>query len=185
LTWIRSRGAARREDARKPSRQPTEESVMRLSLLTLTLVLAAALPAPPALAQDHAAHHAAPAAAPAPASTQRWTADATLRRNMRGIRTAVDALGHYEHGHMGPEQAVAAATKIQGHANEIIAQCKLPPDADAALHAILVPLMSGAAALKQDPKKLDVIAPMREALAQYDRQFDHARGTVEDAPEQH
>lgn len=155
---------------------------MRLSLLAFTLVLAAGLTGPPVHAQDHAAHH--PPAAASPDDAQRWSTDATLRRNMRGIRAAVEALGHYEHGHIGPEQAAVVAARIEGHANEIIAQCQLPPDADAALHAILVPLMSGAAALKRDPTRLEVIAPMREALARYERQFDHAR-MVEDAPGQH
>jgi hypothetical protein len=149
----------------------------------LAVVVVAALSGPALLAQDHAAHHPLPAVAPTPDSIQRWTADATLRRNMRGIRAAVEALDHYQHGHMGPEQAMTVATKIEGHVNEIIAQCQLPPDADAALHAILAPLMSGAASLKSDPKRLDVIPPMREALEQYERQFDHAR-VEEDAPEQ-
>lgn len=157
---------------------------MRLSLLPPALIVAAGLSGLPVHAQDHAAHHPAPAAAASSDTAQRWSADATLRRNMRGIRAAVEALGHYEHGHMGSEQALIVAAKIEGHANEIIANCQLPPDADAALHAILVPLMSGAAALKQDPKRLEVIVPMREALVQYERQFDHAR-VVEDAPEQH
>jgi hypothetical protein len=174
---------ARRRCARA-CRQSIEEPAMRLSLLSLALTVAVGLSGLPVQAQDHAAHQTAPAAAAPSDTAQRWTADATLRRNMRGIRAAVEALGHYEHGHMGPEQAVTVAAKIEDHANEIIAQCKLPPDADAALHAILVPLMSGAAALKQDPKRLEVIAPMREALVQYERQFDHAR-VVEEAPEQH
>ena len=159
---------------------------MRLHAFPLVLAVACAvLPASPVFAHDHAATSPA-AATDAPAeNSQRWPADATLRRNMRGIRAAVEALGHYEHGHMGAEQAVAMASKIEGHANEIIAQCKLPPDADAALHAILVPLMSGAARLKSDPTRLDAIPPMREALARYEQQFEQARGVIEDAPEQH
>ena len=40
------------------------------------------------------------------------------------------------------------------------------------------------AAMLGEPVPLEVIAPMREALGQYRRQFEHARGT-EEAPEQH
>lgn len=144
---------------------------MRPTLTTSCLALALALAGSPGHAQDHAGHHPAPPAATDAAPAQRWVADATLAENMRGIRVAVEALDHYRHGHMGPEQASILAAKIQGHANEIIAKCKLPPDADAALHAILVPLMSGAAALKQDPTQLEAIAPMQRALVQYERQF--------------
>ena len=144
---------------------------MRPPLTTFCLVLGVALAVPPGHAQDHAGHHPAPPATTDAAPGQRWAADATLAENMRGIRVAVEALDHYRHGHMGPEQASILAAKIQGHANEIIAKCKLPPDADAALHTILVPLMSGAAALQRDPTQTSAIAPMQAALAQYGRQF--------------
>lgn len=144
---------------------------MRPTLTALSLALAIAFAGTPGYAQDHAGHHP-PAGTDAHTETaQRFTADATLAGNMRGIRVAVEALDHYRHGHMGPEQASILAAKIQGHANEIIATCKLPPDADAALHTILVPLMTGAAALQRDPTQLEAIAPMQEALAHYGRQF--------------
>jgi hypothetical protein len=105
------------------------------------------------------------------AATPRYATDETLRREMQGIRASVEALVHYEHGHMGPEQAVILASAIEEHVRTIIANCKLPPDADAALHAIIVPLMQNAAALKQKPQDLSTIAAMRSALEQYDRQF--------------
>jgi glucose/arabinose dehydrogenase len=108
------------------------------------------------------------------APAKRFAADATLRKEMQGVRTAVDALGHYEHGHMGPEQAVLLATNIEGHVNAIVAGCKLPPDADAALHPIISPLMQGARALKKNPQDALAIARMREALANFDRQFKAA-----------
>lgn len=125
----------------------------------------------PAAAQAHA-HRNAGYVSATPAATQRHATDAPLREGMRGIRAAVDALGHYEHGHMGPEQAALLAGQVQGHVNDIIANCKLAPEADAALHAIIVPLMSNAAALKAEPTKLDAIPPMRQALADYAVRFD-------------
>lgn len=141
----------------------------------LAIVLAAVLgiALPQARAQHHA-HAPAPAASPSPqaAPAQRYATDATLREEMKNIRSAVDGLGHYEHGHMGPEQAVQLAGQVEDGVRTIIANCKLPPDADAALHTIIVPLMQNAGALKQDPQKLAAIAPMREALAAYARQFD-------------
>lgn len=129
----------------------------------------------PVLAQ-HQDHHSATAEAPA----QRFATDAVLRENMRGIRKSVDALARYEHGHVDPEQATILAGNIEGHVNDIIANCKLPPDADAALHAVIVPLMRNAATLKANPAKLGPVAAMRESLAQYRRQFDDPELDLED-----
>ncbi|WP_119719303.1 DnrO protein [Cognatilysobacter tabacisoli] len=150
---------------------------MRPSLTAFSVVLAMALAGAPGHAQDHADHHPASPATTDAAPAQRWVADATLAENMRGIRVAVDALDHYRHGHIGPEQAAILAAKIRGHANEIVAKCTLPADADAALHAILVPLMSGAAALQRDPTQTAAIAPMQDALRDYERQFAQGPAT--------
>lgn len=125
--------------------------------------------APLAKAQDHA--HAAPSVA-SEAPIQRYAADALLSEHMQGIRSAVEGLGHHEHGHMGPAMAVQLAGQVEEHVRAIVANCKLAPDADAALHAIIVPLAQDAAALKRDPRNLAAIAPMREALAEYARRFE-------------
>lgn len=139
---------------------------MRILALPILLALSSA-----AIAQDHE-HHAPPATAVQEAPAQRYATDAPLRAGMHGIRAAVAGLGHYEMGHMGPEQAATLAAQVQAHVRDIIANCKLPPEADAALHRIIVPLMTNAAALEADPKKLESIAPMRAALADYARLFD-------------
>ena len=138
-----------------------------------TLALGLAMAAMPAAASRHDPVHApAPAKAAAEAPAKRFGSDATLRQEMQGIRASVEAFTHYEHGHMGSEQAAALATAIEGHVNTIIANCKLPPDADAALHGIIVPLAQHAGALKQDPADLSHVASMRDALANFDRQFE-------------
>ena len=123
-------------------------------------------------AHAHAKPGYVPASAAPPAASQRHATDAPLREGMQGIRAAVDALGHYEHGHMGPEQAAILAGQIQDHVSDIIANCRLKPEADAALHAIIVPLTTHAAALKADPSNLDQIPPMRQALGDYAARFD-------------
>jgi hypothetical protein len=152
------------------------------TLLLSVLLPAAFVFAAPVIAQDHAHHPSPPAAQPAQAPAQRFATDAPLRAGMAGIRTAVAALGHYEMGHMGPEQAAEQAALIQAHVRDIIANCKLPPDADGALHLIIAPLMQHAAALQADPKKLEAIAPMRAALAEYVRQFDDPQAADAPAP---
>jgi hypothetical protein len=138
--------------------------------MPVAVFLAASLVGPScaAIANEHA-HGVAPASRARTA--QQFAADANLRKEMQGVRAAVEALSHYEHGHLGPEQAVILAGTIEGHVNAIIAKCKLPSDADAALHAIIVPLMQGAGALKRNPRDLSPISPMRVAMEDYDRVF--------------
>lgn len=137
--------------------------------LAATLVVASS-----AFAQHDAHHRAPPPAAPAKAAAPaaRYATDATLREEMQGIRGAVAGLEHHAMGHVDQRQALALASQIEDGVRTIIANCKLPPDADAALHAIIAPLMQNAGAFKRDPKNLAVIKPMQDALAAYAKQFD-------------
>jgi hypothetical protein len=151
---------------------------MRIVLLA---VLAAGLgvgAVPPVMAQHYAHHPAANATADAP--VQRFATDTLLRENMRGIRKSVDAFAHYEHGHIGPQQVAILAGNIVNHLNDVIANCKLPPDADAALHAVIVPLMRSAATLKAEPARSGAIAEMRGALGEYRRRFHDPELDLED-----
>ena len=136
------------------------------SFLPCLLSVLAALPLS-AVAASHDHHPAATAAAPA----QRHATDAVLREEMQGIRAAVGGLGHYAHGHIEAALAVQLAGQVEERVRTIIANCKLPPDADAALHAIIVPLVQQANALKAAPQDLSPVAGMREALDAYNAQF--------------
>lgn len=143
------------------------------SVVTIAaMLLLAGMAAPMAYAQDGHHHHSTadkPAQDPV---AGRFQTDAPLRKGMGEIRKAVDALGHYERGHMGSEQAVEFAETIQQQVDYLIANCKLDQKADAALHGIIATLTSNAQALRSDPKYLTSIPPMREALRQYAMQFD-------------
>lgn len=141
------------------------------------LVLAALAFASPALAQpqpagqhhDHATH-ATPATTKTPA--QRWATDAPLRDGMRRIRQAVTVLDHYEHGHMDATQAINTAKLIDTAVADMMAKCKLKPDADVALHGLLAQFLAGAKAVRES-KQAPVadIAKMRQALARYPQLF--------------
>lgn len=143
-----------------------------VTTLAAVPLLVAAMAAAPANAQDGHAHHAPAAAAAQATPAQRYETDAPLRQGMGRIRTAVDALGHYEHGHMGPEQAATLANQVQEQVAYLIANCKLDPQADAALHVIIANLSTGAQALKSNPANLAAIPPMRDALRSYPLQFN-------------
>lgn len=105
-------------------------------------------------------------------SGQRWASDAPLRKGMGEIRAAVEALEHHEHGHLNAEQALAAVAIVERSIGDIVANCKLEPDADAALHGILARLARGTSALKADPSDVGAVAPMREAVQDYARTFE-------------
>ncbi|HSD16428.1 MAG TPA: DnrO protein [Thermomonas sp.] len=123
----------------------------------------------------HAQHaHSRPAPVPAAHSTTatRWATDAPLRGGMRGARDVVAALEHGRHGHLDAAQVRLLAARLEGHVQGIFAECRLAPQADAALHDILLPLLDGARALAADPDDLRPLEPMRVALDAYARGFD-------------
>ena len=143
---------------------------MRPTILSLGLIALLGTPATAVLAQEHA--HATPSASTAATTVQRHATDATLRQQMREIHGVVQALGHHPPGPLSPDVAARLSDQITGHVNTIIVNCKLPPNADEALHHIIGPLLQDASALKADPQRRDAIAGMRRALDQYARQFD-------------
>jgi hypothetical protein len=119
---------------------------------------------------DSHAAHVASAATQVPA--QRWMPDAPLRAGMRRAHTAVAELAHYEMGHMSAPMAVDRAAEVESAVTYMFANCKLPAEPDAALHGILVPLLTAAQALKTDPAKMSAVADMRAAIAHYPQYFD-------------
>ena len=141
------------------------------ALLLLSSALCAALPAIAQHSHDeHESHDTttAPVAIPA----QRHTTDAPLRDGLSRIHGALDELAHYEMGHMPQSLAVERVDTIKAATDSIFANCKLAPDADAALHSMLVPLLNGIQAFQKDPADTSTIAAMRQAVADYPRVFD-------------
>ena len=140
---------------------------MRALLTFLPLLAALAFPA----TAHEPAHHAVSVAATTN-PMQRWKTDAPLREGMGRARAAGDALQHYEHGHIRPQQAVQLAEGIERDIAFIVAHCTLEPRADAALHPILGALMVSAQTLEADPTDRNAIPSMRSALHDYARQFE-------------
>jgi hypothetical protein len=142
-------------------------------VLPIVLVAALGLSAPLAFAQHHE-HHPAPAAnaATTDAPARRFATDAPLRKYMQAIRTKVAALEHGQHGHLDAARVATLATGIQGDVGNIVAECKLPADADAALHGIIAALAQNADKLKTDPQAAGAVASLRAALDAYAAQFD-------------
>jgi hypothetical protein len=122
------------------------------------------------VAQEH--HHHGTVAAAVAAPARLWAPDASLSEGIRRVYAAVDQLRHYEMGHMSAPMAVDRATEVEDAVTFMLANCKLAPQPDAALHGILAPLLGAAQALKADPKNIKAVADMREAIAQYPRYFN-------------
>ena len=152
---------------------------MKLWPLAVAALLCGAFVAPAtSAAQDHHRHDAAASAsaavAGAPVPAARYAPDAPLRAGMRSVHQAVTELAHAELGHMSAAMTRDRATSIETAVAGMFANCKLTPEPDAALHGILVPLLTAAQALKANPTDTAPVARMREAIAAYPRYFDDA-----------
>ena len=122
---------------------------------------------------SHASHPPAGASPPILPATP-WASDPPLREGMRRMHRAVAALEHAEHDHLDAAQTTAAAQQVPAAADYMIANCKLGPEPDAALHGLLATLLKGAAAIKADPADTAPVKDMREAIALYPRMFQDA-----------
>ena len=139
--------------------------------IVVSIMLAGmALSAPLHAQHVHSSHGTGPAAHSTAAT--RWAPAAPRRAGVRGARAAVPALEHGRHSHLDAGQVRRLAARLEGHVQGIFAECKLAPQADAALHGILLPLLEGAHALAAAPDDLRPVAKMQRALDAYARGFD-------------
>jgi len=129
----------------------------------------ASMAAPHAMAQaehEHAHDHAQAAVGQLKLNDgKKWATDAPLRAGMAAIETAFEAL----------------AGRIDAQVNSIVANCKLPPEADANLHYVIADLSQGVGLMRGgDPARTrhDGAALVHGALRAYDTFFDAAAGAL-------
>lgn len=152
-------------------------AVSRFALGTALLVFVAAHAQnnnsanPPTGTHSEHTHAAEASSATLPVAT-RLATDASLRDGMRRLRRAVQALEHVEHGHLDAMQRTNIAVLIDGAVNNMIANCKLNPDADAALHGLLAKFLVGAHAARTGQGVPAALTDMREALKRYPLLFN-------------
>jgi hypothetical protein len=128
-----------------------------------------------ALAAAPAHDHAAAPAKPLPAG-QRWQTDATLREGMTRIRGAFEPkLAAIHDRKLAPTDYQQLADATGREIANIVANCKLPPDADAALHGILADMGAGMDAMagKSLDKQRDGAIKVVAALDRYGQTFQH------------
>lgn len=147
------------------------------------LLLAASLTAPvfaqPAPSQDHHHGHAEAQAAPVRPAGTRWQTDAPLRAGMEAIKQQLEAaLPKAHHGKLPAKEYAALGKSVDAEIQKIFAQCKLPPDADAALHAVLVKIIDGSTTVKGDGPRVKGLLKMMHAVNEYGESFDHPGWTA-------
>ncbi len=128
----------------------------------------------PAVAQH--SHEGASAALQSMSLDQgrKWPTDETLRSGMSQIRAALsEALPRIEKGDFTDRDYGALAETVQGRIDEVVANCKLPEDADLQLHFALAHMLEGVAAMKSGDGQEQGAAAIAEALTAYGDHFDH------------
>ncbi len=165
----------------------------RTAVLTVgvwCLMAQAALAQAPATPDVHAAHehehaHAADAGLSLNAG-EPWQTDEPLRRGMLQIRVASAMLTPaFEAAQLSQPQSAQLAEAVRQSVNTMIAQCQLPPDADANLHVILGRLLAAAAALETSPLGQDGLPAIQAALQDYGHYFAHPGWQEAPAEDEH
>lgn len=155
---------------------------MKYSILTALTVISLAA-AGPALAANNAAHDHGNTHAHGDATAtlqlnagKKWETDAALRKAIGGIRQSMAKNLNAIHNNRLPASGYGSlAHQVEGAVNDIVANCKLPPQADAQLHIIVADLLAGAEQMagKAKPvKPRDGAVKVLGALDNYGKYFD-------------
>lgn len=108
---------------------------------------------------------------------KRWPTDAPLRHHMNDIRaTMAGSLARIEQGTLPRADYVKIGASVESKVASIIADCKLPPEADAMLHVIVAGLVDGADVMqgKSAGEPAAGAHKVVTALDNYAQYFDHA-----------
>lgn len=107
---------------------------------------------------------------------RKWATDAPLREGMVRIRGAVEPrLGAAHAGQLGPAEYRQLASQVETEVGGIVANCKLPPKADAMLHLVLADIGVGVEAMNgaDAARRPEGLAKVAQAVNEYGRLFDH------------
>jgi hypothetical protein len=159
-----------------------------LAVALASLALLAAAPRP-VLAQHAHQQHEAHGADGAVAQLQlndgaKWPTDAALRSGMASVRAAFDADHPAIHaGKQTDAQYAALAARIEQEVSSIVANCRLPAEADANLHLVVADLLQGVALMRGEDSQRsrhDGAARVHGALNAYGRYFEDPAWTADE-----
>ena len=105
---------------------------------------------------------------------QRWPTDEALRTGMSRIRDALDAALPLIHaGQYGAGEFSALGDSIQERVNYVVANCKLPEEADLQLHVALTQVLDSINVMKGASGQEQGAVAIIQALNAYGDHFDH------------
>ncbi|MCC6219603.1 MAG: hypothetical protein IT505_08890 [Aquabacterium sp.] len=150
---------------------------MKQPLLTALIVWGLAATGPALAARNAHDHgHGASTAALQLNAGQKWATDAPLRAGVGEISRAMAASLPAIHANKMSAKAYSRLAKqVQGAVAQIVAQCKLPPAADAQLHIVIADLLVGAdqmAGKVKEASRVDGAVKVIGALNAYGQHFD-------------
>jgi len=132
---------------------------------------------PAAMAADAHSHAAGAPTALALDHGKRWTTDAPLRLRMSELRALMaPKLAAVHAGTLAPAEYQALGAEVEAKVAAIVAECKLPPAADAMLHLIVADLVAGADVMqgKTPGERAEGAHRVVTAVNAYGRYFNHA-----------
>lgn len=154
--------------------------VFTMNKVLIAALLAASLGAGvPALAADSHSHDSQSQAAPHKLSLdhgKKWATDEPLRKGMGDIRGALAAKVDAIHkGKLSAAEYKALGATVEKNVGDIVANCKLPPEADANLHIVVAELVAAADAMqgKSDVKPAMGAERAVRATNEYAKYFNH------------
>jgi hypothetical protein len=93
---------------------------------------------------------------------------------MTRIRSSVERIQPaYEQGRLAADSAEALAAAVEADVRYMVENCRLEPEPDAALHALIGRLMSAAGAVRRDPGSPEGVPQLAAVLHDYGATFDH------------
>ena len=114
---------------------------------------------------------------------KRWPTDQPLRQGMSDIRAAMaTAFPQIHVGQFTSAQYGALAAKIQERVDHIVGNCRLPEEADAQLHVVLMEIVDGTEAMRSGFDRPDGAMRVIQAIEAYGRHFDHPDWGKSQAP---
>jgi hypothetical protein len=130
-------------------------------------------PAVAAAPQGHEGH-GAPAIELKLNNGQKWPSDEVLRTGMSRIRDALDtALPLIHAGRYGAAEFSALADTVQEQVDLVVANCRLPEEADLQLHVALTQVLDGINLMKGASDQEQGAVATIQALNAYGDHFDH------------
>ncbi len=147
---------------------------MKRHILSALIVTFLAAGAPAFAANDAHDHgHATATATLQLNAGKQWETDAALRKAMGEIRQSMASSLHAIHENkLSPKAYGALAKKVERSVGDIVANCKLPPAADAQLHIVIAELLAGAEQMAGKAKRMDGAVKVIGALDNYGKYFD-------------